>query len=262
MIVNNRQIKIALSSRYSLVAEELISFANENGLDGIEYTIQSETKENLDKEFANMKKLADSGIEIRYHFQFRKVEPAHRDKLFADASVQYYKDCLDAVSKLGGKHIIVHLCLGYRNKLEEMSYEHAKENLKIVVEYARKKGIEVCLENLTFGFTNTTDRFLDLIHYSGASATIDIGHAIASPVVLNGTVTVEDFIKEVLPYVVSAHIYNIETTKHFCPDKAEDIESRIKLLAGGHSDWWLIELGDRDEILKTKGFIRQICQSL
>lgn len=49
MIVNNRQIKIALSSRYSLVAEELISFANENGLDGIEYTIQSETKENLDK---------------------------------------------------------------------------------------------------------------------------------------------------------------------------------------------------------------------
>ena len=90
MIVNNRQIKIALSSRYSLVAEELISFANENGLDGIEYTIQSETKENLDKEFANMKKLADSGIEIRYHFQFRKVEPAHRDKLYADAYVQYY----------------------------------------------------------------------------------------------------------------------------------------------------------------------------
>lgn len=258
--------KIALSSRYSLEAEQLIAFAHEHELDGIEYTIQSEAKEDLDREFSNMQKLADSGIEIRYHFQFRKVEPAHKDPEFAAKSVTYYKDCIDAVNRLGGTHIIVHLCLGYRYKMEEMSFEHARESLKEIVAYAREKGVTVCLENLTFGYTNTPEQFLSLIQSSGASANIDIGHAIASPIVTEHKISVENFMEQMLPYTVSAHVYNIEVADeekrrayHVCPEKDEDIESRIKILENSNCSWWLIELGDPEEILKTKKIIESIC---
>ena len=84
---------------------------------------------------------------------------------------------MDAVSKLGGKHIIVHLCLNYKFNMEEMCFESAKRNMKEIVDYAKSKGITVCLENLTFGFTCEPDPYLCLIQSSGASANIDIGHA-------------------------------------------------------------------------------------
>lgn len=258
--------KLALSSRYSIVAEELIAFCREAGLDGIEYTIQSETKEGLDEEFANMKKLADSGIEIRYHFQFKTVEPAHKDPEFAARSVRYYKDCLDAISKLGGRHIIIHLCLNYKFNMEEMCFESAKRNTKAIVDYAREKGITVCLENLTFGFTCEPDPYLTLIRESGADANVDIGHASASPIVMNNIITAEEFIGKILPHTVSSHVYKVEINDdvlrkgwHIAPDKKEDMESRLKLLLSGHSDWWLIELGDQEEILRTKRLIDEIC---
>ena len=266
MNVGEKNIKIAMSSRYSIQAEELIAFCRAHGLDGIEYTIQSEAKEDLDVEFANMKKLADSGIEIRYHFQFMKVEPSHKSPEFAEASVKYYKDCLDAVQKLGGKHIIVHLCLGYRYRMEEMCYESAKANLKEIVDYAKERGIMVCLENLTFGFTNTPEQFIELLETSGASANVDIGHAISSPIVTDNIITVEEFIEKLLPYTVSAHVYKIELTDettrrawHVCPEEPADMASRIHVLLKGTSDWWLIELGGEDEILKTKKLIEEIC---
>lgn len=258
--------KLALSSRYSIKAEELIAFCREAGLDGIEYTIQSETKEGLDAEFANMKKLAESGIEIRYHFQFKTVEPAHRDAEFAARSVRYYKDCLDAISKLGGRHIIIHLCLNYKFNMDEMCFESAKRNTKEVVDYARAKGITVCLENLTFGFTCEPDPYLALLKATGASANIDIGHASASPIVMNNIITAEEFMEKIIPHTVSAHVYKVEINDdvlrkgwHIAPDKKEDMESRLNLLLNGRSDWWLIELGDREEILRTKKFIEEIC---
>lgn len=258
--------KLALSSRYSIQAEELIAFCREAGLDGIEYTIQSETKEDLDAEFANMKKLADSGIEIRYHFQFKTVEPAHKDPEFAARSVQYYKDCLDAISLLDGKHIIIHLCLNYKFNMEEMCFESAKRHTKEIVDYARQKGITVCLENLTFGFTCEPEPYLTLIHESGSAANVDIGHASASPIVMENKITAEAFIEKIIPHTVSAHVYKIEINDdvlrkgwHIAPDKKEDMASRLNLLLDGHSEWWLIELGDREEILRTKKLIEEIC---
>lgn len=258
--------KLALSSRYSIQAEELIAFCREAGLDGIEYTIQSETKEGLDVEFANMKKLADSGIEIRYHFQFKTVEPDHKDPEFAARSVRYYKDCLDAISLLGGKRIIIHLCLNYKFNMEEMSFESAKRYTKEIVDYAREKGITVCLENLTFGFTCEPDPYLVLLEAINTPANIDIGHVSASPIVMDGTITAEAFIEKILPHTVSAHVYKVEINDdvlrkgwHIAPDKKEDMASRLNLLLDGKSDWWLIELGDREEILRTKKLIEEIC---
>lgn len=150
--------------------------------------------------------------------------------------------------------------------MEEMCFESAKRNLKEVVDYARDKGITVCLENLTFGFTCEPEPYLELIHASGAVANIDIGHASASPIVMNNIMTAEAFIGMILPHVVSAHVYKVEINDdvlrkgwHIAPDQKEDMASRLNLLLSGKSDWWLIELGDKDEILRTKKFIEEIC---
>ena len=150
--------------------------------------------------------------------------------------------------------------------MEEMCFESAKRNTKQIVDYAREKGIKVCLENLTFGFTCEPDPYLTLITETGASANIDIGHASASPIVMENRMTSEEFIEKILPHTVSAHVYKVEINDdvlrkgwHIAPDKKEDMESRLDLLLSGHSDWWLIELGDREQILRTKCFIEEIC---
>ena len=257
--------KIALSSRYSRSADELLAFVREHDLDGIEYTIWAEDVAALEEEKPTMRVLAASGVEIRYHLQFRKVELAHRDRDFAAASAVYLKECLDFLHEIGGKSIIMHLCLGYRREPEMMHLAHAVEFLADVTAHARGLGMEICLENLTFGLVNTPEAFRHILEQTGASATIDIGHAAASPCVLNGEISAPEYIRAVGPGLRSAHIYDIELPDpvsgkflHHAPRDRACFEDRIRTLADTDCDWWLIELGDPEEILRTARFLREI----
>jgi sugar phosphate isomerase/epimerase len=264
---NNKTIipKITLSSRYSRSADELIHFALTHGLEGIEYTIQVETNEQLQTEYHIMQALAASGLEIRYHLQFKEIELSHCDVIHAERSAKYLKDCIDLISFLEGRYAIVHLCLGYRNALHKLRYDHALKYLEEVVSYGNKKNVRVCLENLTFGFTCTPSRFLELLKTTGAAATVDIGHAAASPVVKDGIVTAEEFITTVSQYIQSAHVYDVEVTDketnhvyHAAPGDKSVMTSRLNALLQSNCNWWLIELGDADEILQTASFARAV----
>lgn len=255
--------KIALSSRFSLEAQNLIRFAKEHDFDGIEYSIQSETSTSLRAEIKNMESLARSGLEIRYHMPFKKIELAHNDLEHTQESVKHFKECLDVIHHLDGRFVITHLCLGYRLALDKMKYEHAAKFLGQIVNYAAQKNISVCLENLTFGFTNTPSVFLDLLKSTGACATVDIGHLVSSPVVTEGIITASDYITELAPYIVTAHVYDKEvydkaTNKavHIAPQDKETMMIRLKKLLQSNCNWWLIELGDADEILRTASFAR------
>lgn len=255
--------KIALSSRYSLEAQNLIRFASDHDFDGIEYSIQSETSTSLQAEIKNMEVLASSGLEIRYHMPFKKIELAHNDLQHTQESVRYFKECLDVIHHMGGRFVITHLCLGYRFDLDKMKYEHAAKFLGQVVNYAAQKNISLCLENLTFGFTNTPSVFLDLIKSTGAHATIDIGHLASSPVVTEGIITASDFITQLAPYIATAHVYDKEvfdkvkkTATHIAPENKESMMTRLKTLLQSNCNWWLIELGDPDELLRTASFAR------
>lgn len=257
--------KIALSTRYSRSPADLLAFVKQHGLDGIEYTIWAEDDAALEEEKPVMRELAASGVEIRYHFQLRKVEVAHEDRNFAASSAAYLKRCLDFLHEIGGKVIVTHLCLGYRRELERMNREHAVTFLADVVAHARSLGIEVCLENLTYGLVNTPEAFRALLEATGASATIDIGHAAASACVLNGEISASDYIRAVAPWLRTAHVYDIElpdpqTGKflHHAPKDRACLEERIRTLAGTGCEWWLVELGDAEEILRTVRFLREI----
>ncbi|NLK34523.1 MAG: sugar phosphate isomerase/epimerase [Gracilibacteraceae bacterium] len=255
----------ALSSRFSTKANDLINFATLHNFDGIEYTVQAETSQALKNDMANMEALAASGFQIRYHLQFRKVELAHRNKEHAEKSLNHIKECIDVINALGGKHIIVHLCLGSRFALHDMKYAHAVKYLAQAADYAAAKDITACLENITYGFTNTPSSFLNLIKNTGVSATLDIGHVASSPVVLDGTITDIAFISEVAPYILSAHVYNIERFDeehkigvHIAPTNKDDMKLRLEALGQSNCSWYLIELGDPDEILRTAAYAREV----
>lgn len=257
--------KIALSSRYSRSPQELLSFARKNGLDGIEYTIKAESDEELEQEKEAMRLLASSELEIRYHLQFFKVEPAHKDRDTAAASASYICRVLDFLHEIGGKAVIIHLCLGYRRALDQTCRPHGETFLTEIVNHARPLGIEVCLENLTFGLVNTPEDFLHFLQVTGASATIDIGHAAASPCVLDGKISAPEYIRAVAPWLRSAHLYDIELPDpetgrfiHHPPRNRACLEDRINALKGTPCTWWLIELGDPEDILRTAGFLREI----
>ena len=260
--------KIALSSRYSRSAQELLDFARAHALDGIEYTIRAESDEELELEKDVMRLLAASELEIRYHLQFFKVELAHADRKTAASSGAYICRVLDFLHGIGGKTVIIHLCLGYRTALEQTCRTHGETFLTEVVRHASSLGMEVCLENLTFGLVNTPENFLHFLDVTGAAATIDIGHVASSPCVLTGAISALEYVKAVAPRLRSAHIYDIELPNpetgkfvHHPPMSRECLEERINALKGSPCTWWLIELGDPQDILRTAGFLRDIIRN-
>lgn len=239
---------------------------HEQGLGGIEYTINAQDDESLEQERVPLLALAESGAAVRHHLQFNRIDLAHKDADKAEYSLRHHKRCIDLIAAVGGTHAIVHLCLGYIGRPELMSRERAMRNLTIIVEYASAKGVLVSLENLRGGLVCTPEDFLDFLAVSGASATVDIGHIAASRCVLDGTVPAEEYITALAPHIVSAHIYDVELVDlqsgnvwHKAPDGRESFESRIRALTKApHCGWWLIELGDAAEILRTNRLLQEI----
>lgn len=257
--------KIALSSRYSRNPCELLKFARKNDFNGIEYSILEETKKKFDDIKDNLIELSDSEFEIRYHLPFKKVELSHINESFARDSLNYMKYCIDNISEIGGKHIIIHLGLGYKNALDKICYENAKKYLGELVKYAKTKNIIVCLENLTFGLITSSDSFLNMINETGCRACIDIGHVAASPSVTKGEISMLEYIDLLLPHLEGTHIYDkeIDMGIHTYPKNKDLISDRIKKIYNNENCiWWLIELGEPKEILLTKSFLEEILDEL
>ena len=262
--------KIALSSRYSQDPSKLLKFARENDFNGIEYSIFEESREEFDNIKNSLIELSNSELEIRYHLPFKKMELSHVDESFAKDSLDYMKYCIDNIFEIGGKYIIVHLGLGYKDSLDKICYENAEKYLSELVEYAKTRNIAVCLENLTFGLINSPDLFLKMIDKAGCRACIDIGHVAMSPVVTKGELSMLEYINLMLPYLEGAHIYDKEIRDfisgkgvHIYPKDKELISDRIKKIYDSEScNWWLIELGDPKEILLTKSFLEEILNEL
>ena len=262
--------KIALSSRYSQDPSKLLKFAHENNFNGIEYSIFEETIEEFNNIKDNLIELSSSELEIRYHLPFKKVELSHINESFAKDSLDYMKYCIDNIFDIGGKYVIVHLGLGYEDSLDKICYENAEKYLSELVEYAKTKNITVCLENLTFGLINSPDLFLNMINKTDCRACIDIGHVAMSPVVTKGELSMLEYINLISPYLEGTHIYDKEIKDptngkgvHIYPKDKELISDRIKKIYDSEScNWWLIELGDPEEILITKSFLEEILDEL
>jgi len=253
------QPNIALCNIFDQDAQRLAEFAAVNGFRAIDWSIDPSLPE---RDFrTRMKSLA--GFQVRYHCRFHGVDLAYADSR-GDDSLSLLLHTVDQVARAGGRHITVHSGLGNPSG-EGIEAARLIDNLAILAEHGRCNGVSVALENLTTPLTNDPHLFRRIIVESGARVTIDIGHAHA----VRNLHPLDDICGEyVLPNrdrILNAHIYHTELDGygHVPPSCLTDIYHRLNLLGLAAScDWWVIELMNPCEVLRTRDMLRCYLDSL
>jgi sugar phosphate isomerase/epimerase len=247
------QPTIAMCNIFDQDTERLAKFAAVNGFSGIDWSIDPSLPE---REFLSlMKSLA--GFQVRYHCRFHGVDPAYTDQR-GDDSLALLMRTVDQVARAGGRYMTVHSGLGNPSG-QGIDAERLIDNLAILSAHGRNNGVAVALENLTTPLTNDPRRFRRIVAESDARVTIDIGHAHA----VRHLHPLDDIYGAyVLPNrnrILNAHIYHTELDGygHVPPDCLSDIYNRLDLLGLAAScDWWVIELMNPVEVLRTRDFLR------
>ncbi len=267
MTATDKLPAIALNNRIFDSTNKMLRYALENDYTAIDYSFPYELRDvsELGGQRANIEKLRRDGIELRFHAPLRIVEIASADKRKAADSVTLLKRCLDVCADFGGKSMTIHMGMNIAS-IGELDFDTAVAGLSELGVYGNRRNAVVCLENLTKGWTNHPESFLELIEKSGVSATFDLGHANASPWVLDGQITSLEFLETVAPHVMNAHVYEIEKISeqsgipyHVAPKNLDCIGPLLSELLGTGCDFWLIELLDRKEVERVRKLLREFC---
>ena len=246
--------RIAICNLFDQDADRLLEFATLNGFEGIDWSLD---KEQSEKAFT--KKIERfSGLEVRFHCAFPGIDFAYADSR-ADSSMKLLIRTIEQVALVGGKHITVHTGFGHV-PADELDFKKAMNNLAILVERAKQSGILISLENLSAHWTSDPELFSELIAFSGAGVTLDIGHVHASNSRDLVESTCERYILSNQRNIINAHIYHTEQkgTGHVPPGTLEDIYDRLELLKRAEScTWWVIELKNIRDILHTRNILNR-----
>jgi sugar phosphate isomerase/epimerase len=238
--------------------EKLGEFAVQHDFDGIDYSfdlnnlpVTPAQESGWVKEMAALRSL-----EVRYHCPFERVDLGHDDPGKAKEAEILFHRIIRLISKAGGRYVTIHIGLGH-DSTEPLSWEITIDKLRRLVNYGRTMQVEVCLENLAWGWTSKPNLFEKLIRRSGAGVTLDIGHAHACESVQSQQYTIEDFVSPHADKVCNAHIYHTEILGmgHIAPQKREDIEDRLYLLNNIGCEWWVIEIRKHKELLEARKIV-------
>ncbi|SEM50210.1 Sugar phosphate isomerase/epimerase [Syntrophus gentianae] len=247
------QPRIALCNIFDQDVEPLAEFASRNNFSAIDWSIDPFLPES---EFlSRMKRLED--FSLRYHCRFHGVDVAYADSR-GDAALDLLTRTVDLVAETGGKHMTVHSGLGNPTG-EGIDESRAIDNLSILVEHGNRQGVAVALENLTTPLTNDPLRFRRIVSESNAYVTIDIGHAHAVGDASSRKSIFDDYIFPHRDRILNAHIYHteLEGYGHVPPERLSDIDGRLDLLGtASFCDWWVIELTDPAEVLRTRDLLQ------
>jgi sugar phosphate isomerase/epimerase len=235
--------------------ERLKRFAIENGFSGIDWSFdlghlpQRPADESRWVEFLN-------GLEplaLRFHCPFSRVDIGHEDPDKGQAAVGIFRRIIKLVSKANGKYLTLHIGLG-RDTTRILSWSDTIRNLRDMVQYGAERGVQVCLENLAWGWTSKPHLFEKMIRLSGAGVTFDIGHAHACEVVRSQQFAPEDFVSPHADRVFNAHVYYTEISGvgHLPPECVADMRDRLEILNRIGCPWWTLEIKDVEGLLQTK----------
>jgi sugar phosphate isomerase/epimerase len=249
---------IAMCNIFDQDAEKLAEFAAVNGFSGIDWSLDPSLPE---KKFLSLMRSL-TGFQVRYHCRFFGVDLAYADQRGHD-SLDLLMRTVDHVANAGGTHMTVHSGLGNPTGAG-IDASRAIDNLAVLVAHGRSNGVAVCLENLTTPLTNDPQLFHRLVRESGAHVTVDIGHAHA----VRHLHPLDDVFRGyVLPHrdrVLNAHVYHTELDGygHVPPGRLSDIAGRLDLLALTDAcDWWVIELVNPSEVLRTRDLLQSYLDS-
>lgn len=238
--------------------EKLGEFAHQYGFSGIDYSFNLKQIPKTPAQESRWVEdiMALGSLEIRYHCPFERIDLGHDDPEKAREAEVLFSRIIRLISKVGGRYVTIHIGLGH-NSTEPLSWESTIDNLRRLVNYGRTLRVRVCLENLAWGWTSKPNLFEKLIRRSGADVTLDIGHAYVCESVQSQQYAVEDFVTPHADRVFNAHIYHTEIPGrgHVPPKKIKNIEDRLALIKDIGCEWWVIEIREAEELLKTKKIV-------
>lgn len=243
--------KIVCSSRPSRNDfQEAIEFALSHSFDGIDYYLDYARLPVASGAVSKLRSLVNcANLPFKFHAPCTDVELGHMDDEVREMSLLYLQRYINAVAYLGGTEITIHV--GSKSiDPSEMDLEGGIDAVSRLVRHGEKQGVTVCLENLKVGWTANPETYNLLLTETGASVTFDIGHANASELVRNGTMTAVELVSMIKAPIRSVHAYEIETPSgtHVDPENLDNIGGVIEALVEQGCKWFVVELPCYDNV--------------
>jgi sugar phosphate isomerase/epimerase len=199
-------------------------------------------------------------IPVRFHARYFRYEIGHADRHEADRALEIHKNTLKTIHDLGQSVITVHTGLGLDVPVTE---ERIVENLSRLVELAGRLGITVCLENLRRGHASDPRKIIEWTNLSGAMVTLDTGHAMGCPMVLNRRMSAHRIAELFASRIFQVHIYGHEDHAGHHPIlNIDPLKPLINSLLHTECRWWTIELHDPDQAMSTRDIIEDYLKAL
>jgi sugar phosphate isomerase/epimerase len=245
--------------------EQLRQFALDLRFKGIDWTF---TLDNLPESPAGEAELARAlsclqPLEVRYHLAFHGMDLGDDNQEEAKRALQVFREVCRLISKLGGRFVTIHVGGLGRESSWELSWQTAIKALRDLVQFANRLGLRLCVENLAWGWSSRPWLYEKLLRFSGAWATLDVGHSKICQEVQSGGYRVQDFVSPHPGRFVNAHVYDEENeVGHIPPIHLTDVEDRLHLLDNlPQCDWWVLELREEGPLRQTLGVVEEYLQS-
>ena len=190
-----------------------------------------------------------SGMAVRHHGYFPGKEIGHAHAGTAEDAMQLHFKTMENVQDVGEPLMTVHVGL---DRTLPLDHHRVIKNLTRLVEYGKKIGVTVSLENLRRGPTANPRTLLEWARRSGAGITLDIGHAVSSQCVVNKEICVENIIDLAAERLMEVHLYESETDRHWAPRNMDILGPIVDKLITTDCRWWTIELEDTRDVLNTR----------
>jgi len=195
-----------------------------------------------------------SDIPVRFHARYFRYEIGHADRHEADKAMEVHKKTLENIHNLGQSVVTVHTGLVQGVPVRE---ERIVENLSRLVELAERLGITLCLENLRKGHASDPHKILEWADISGAMITLDTGHVMGCPMVLNRKMSADAIADLFASRIFQVHVYGYEDqTGHHPILNLEHLKPLIHKLIHTNCRWWTIELHDPQQAMFTRNILQ------
>lgn len=225
---------IILTSRIFPTLKEALQYASSHSYDGVELYLD---KIRLALNPYRREKLFNSlnqypQLYYTVHLPTSDLEIGHKNSFYARTSLQYmmmYIDFLKPWLLKQDYQIIFTVHIGANSlPVELLDWDTCQKNLKKLGKYLADINGCLCLENLKMGWAADPEKLIKLVEYAKIKITLDTGHAVSSPLIRQGKLTIAEYIGKLKPYISYIHLYAYETLnegRHMPPEGWDDIKN-------------------------------------
>jgi sugar phosphate isomerase/epimerase len=242
-------VTIALTARWQTYPDRL-NWILKNDF-ALEYSVNPESPGIL---VTHVTPFIKSGVPFRYHALFPGYEIGHEDAKLAERATLVHMETMRTFQGIGEQVMTIHV--GF-NPNDALVPSRIIENLSRIVEYGKKLGITICLENLRRGLPSDPHNIFKWAKAAGAMITLDIGHAVCSELVLTDSLRATDYVEIFADRLYEVHMYEKETNRHHPPQNLNIIGPIVERLLNTQCHWWTIELDDYQEALFTRQLLKE-----